>query len=173
MKKFSSFKIEKNRLIKEDVESLSPEIMATMQLGARNPNTMPSVPTVSKSEPAKFISKLFESREMAHIYHLQVKNEGSFAAHKALQEYYEGILDIIDELIETYQGQYDIIENYDIIDTNGTKSVDKIQYFIDLAEFIKSTRKVAFLQEDSHLQNIIDEVVALIYRTLYKLKNLK
>ena len=35
------------------------------------------------------------------------------------------------------------------------------------------TRKVAFLEEDTHLQNIIDEMVGLIYRTLYKLKNLK
>lgn len=172
MEKFSKFKIEK--IIKEDIENLSPEIMATMQLGARNTNTIPeNIPAVSKSEPAKFISKLFESREMANIYHYQARGEGSASAHKALEEYYLGILELIDELIEVYQGQYDIIENYDQIDTNGTKSVDRIQYFIDLAEFIKSTRKVAFLQEDSHLQNIVDEAVALIYRTLYKLKYLK
>ena len=34
---------------------------------------------------------------------------------------------------------------------------------------MKSRRK-AISAEDTHLQNIIDEVVALIYRTLYKLK---
>ncbi len=177
MKKFSDFKID--RLIKESDEGV---------IGA--PNPLPTPPTgelispikgaldmstgiVAKSEPSKFVSKMFESREMAHIYHLQIKGDGSYAGHKALDEYYSGILDLIDELIETYQGQYDIIENYEQIDTNGTNTVDKIQYFIELAEFIKSTRKVAFLEEDSHLQNIIDEMVGLIYRTLYKLKNLK
>jgi DNA-binding ferritin-like protein len=110
---------------------------------------------------------------MAHIYHLQITGDGSYSGHKALDKYYNSVLDLIDELIETYQGQYDIIQHYDVINTEGTKSVDKIQYFIDLVEFIKQTRKVAFLEEDSHLQNIIDEVVGLIYRTLYKLKNLK
>lgn len=147
-----------------------------------NPNLYPNlvVPTListnnieTKSEPSKFISKMFESREMAHVYHLQITGEGSYSGHKALDEYYNGILDLIDTLTEVYQGQYDIIENYDIIDTSVTKTLDKIQYFISLAEFIKSTRKNAFLEEDTHLQNIIDEMVLLIYQTLYKLKNLK
>ena len=167
MKKFTEFKFEKTKLIKEDAE-----IPVDMPMQVPQTTQAPE-PQVQQSEPAKFVSKLFESREMAHVYHLQITGEGSYAGHKALDEYYNGILDLIDELIETYQGQYDIIEHYDMINTDGTKSVDKIQYFIDLAEFIKSTRKVAFLEEDSHLQNIIDEAVGLIYRTLYKLKNLK
>jgi DNA-binding ferritin-like protein len=166
MKKFTNFNFEKNRLIKEDVET-------PVDMSIQAPSTVSEAPQVQQSEPAKFVSKLFESREMAHVYHLQITGEGSYAGHKALDKYYNGILDFIDEFVETYQGQYNIIENYDVISTEGTKSVDKIQYFIDLAEFIKQTRKVAFLEEDSHLQNIIDEVVGLIYRTLYKLKNLK
>lgn len=118
----------------------------------------------------KFFSKLFESREMAHIYHLTVKGEpGSHAAHKALQEYYEGILEFIDEMIEVYQGQYGIIENYDMIDTKETKTKDKIEYFEELVEFVK-TEKKCIKTEDSHLLNIVDEAVALIYKTLYKLK---
>ena len=154
-----------------------------MPIGASNnltpPRTGEEIPhsnaigVVTKSEPSKFVSKLFESREMAHIYHLQIKGDGSYAGHKALDEYYSGILDLIDSIVEIYQGQYDIIENYDMIDTNGTKTLDKIQYFTELAEFIKQTRYKAFLEEDTHLHNIIDEAVSLIYRTLYKLKNLK
>ena len=158
MEKFTTFKIE--RLIKEDVEAIIPA-------------NLPQQPQITQSEPAKFVSKLFESREMAHVYHLQITGEGSYAGHKALDEYYNGILDFIDELIETYQGQYSIIEHYDVINTDVTKTLDKIQYFTELAEFIKQTRYKAFLQEDSHLQNIIDEMVGLTYRTLYKLKNLK
>ena len=118
----------------------------------------------------KFFSKLFESREMAHIYHLTVKGEmGSHAAHTALGDYYEGILGFIDEMIEVYQGQYGIVEGYETIDTSSTQSKDKIEYFEELANFVK-TEKKCIKPEDSHLLNIVDEAVALIYKTLYKLK---
>ena len=120
--------------------------------------------------PAKFFSKLFESREMAHIYHLQVNGEmGSHAKHTALGEYYEGILGFIDDLIEIYQGQYDLIEGYGVIDTSATNSKDTIEYFKELADFIKVERK-CIKDEDTHMHNIIDEVIALIYKTLYKLR---
>lgn len=125
------------------------------------------------SNPVKLFSKLFESREMAHIYHLQVNGEeGSHASHVALNTYYEDILELIDTLIETYSGQYGIVDGYDIIDTNSTRTKDKVAYFEDLVEFIKYSRK-SISAEDTHLQNTIDEVVALIYRTLYKLKFMK
>lgn len=125
------------------------------------------------SNPAKFFSKLFESREMAHIYHLQVNGDmGSHAKHTALGDYYDGVLGFIDDIIETYQGQYGIIEEYDVIDTKETKSKDTIEYFNELARFIKEERK-CINAEDTHLHNIIDEVVALVYKTLYKLKYTK
>lgn len=124
------------------------------------------------SNPVKLFSKLFESREMAHIYHLQVNGDGSHASHVALNTYYEDILELIDTLIETYSGQYGIVDGYDIIDTNSTRTKDKVAYFEDLVEFIKYSRK-SISAEDTHLQNTIDEVVALIYRTLYKLKFMK
>ncbi len=125
------------------------------------------------SNPVKLFSKLFESREMAHIYHLQVNGEeGSLASHLALGDYYDNILELIDSLIETYSGQYGIVDGYDIIDTNSTRTKEKVAYFEDLAEFIKYARK-SISAEDTHLQSIIDEVVALVYRTLYKLKFMK
>lgn len=134
------------------------------------PEPQPQQTEQTTATPVAFFSKLFESREMAHIYHLQVNGEmGSHAAHTALNDYYEGVLDFIDELIETYQGQYGIVEGYDVIDTSSTKSTDKIEYFDTLVTFIKEGRK-AISAEDTHLHNIIDEVIALVYRTLYKLK---
>lgn len=119
---------------------------------------------------SNLFSKLFESREMAHIYHLQVKDKG-LAPHLALNEYYEGVIDLIDNLVEVWQGQYEIVENYDTIDTKETNSKEKIEYFTELAQFIKNNR-TCISTEDTHLHNIIDEIVALIYKTLYKLKYL-
>lgn len=132
-----------------------------------------NVETINKSDISKFVSKIFESRQMAHVFHLQTKGNGSYAQHKALEKYYEGILDFIDDLVEVYSGQYEIIENYEHIDTSDSINRDKLKYFVELADFIKNNRFVSISKEDTHLQNIIDEIVALIYKTLYKLKNLQ
>ena len=123
-----------------------------------------------KTDVVKFLSKIFETREMSHKYHLQVKGDmGSYAAHVALGAYYEGIQDLVDTLVEVYQGQYEIVEGYDIIDTSITQTKERIAYFQESVAFIRETR-VCIPQEDTHLHNIIDEIVALLYRTLYKLK---
>ena len=79
---------------------------------------------------------------------------------------------LIDDLIETYQGQYGIIEEYDVIDTKDTKSKDTIEYFNELARFVKEERKCINL-EDTHLHSVIDDIVVLVYKTLYKLKYTK
>jgi hypothetical protein len=101
----------------------------------------------------QFFSKLFESREMAHIYHLQDKE--SYKNHVVLDEYYTDVLDLI--------------EGYDIIDTSGTKSKNVIDYFKELTSFITNNRNI-FSDKDTHLHSIIDDVLILIYKSLYKLK---
>jgi len=161
MKKFSTFKFNHKRINEqEEIDIVRPEL-----------EEQPVEETQNLSEASKFFSKLFESREMAHVYHLSVKGDmGSYAAHVALGAYYEGILEFIDELIETYQGQYELVESFDMINTIDTKSKPPIEYFEELVMFIKSTRNTSLSPEDTHLQNVIDEVVGLIYRTLYKLK---
>lgn len=164
MEKFSNFK-KYSRINEQEANDLYPQSLL-QQRSQEQPNEQ-----VTKSEPAKFFSKLFESREMAHMYHLQVRGDmGSHAAHTALNEYYEGVIEHIDGLVEIYQGQYDVVDDYDVIDTSVTKTKDKIEYFQELAKFIKDTRNMAILPEDTHLQNIIDEIVADVYHLLYKLR---
>ena len=58
---------------------------------------------------ASFVSTLFHSRTQAHTFHLQTN---SFAAHKALNEYYDEIINIVDGLVESYQGRYGILKGY-------------------------------------------------------------
>lgn len=119
----------------------------------------------------KFFSKLFESKEMAHVYHLRVKGEeGSYSDHIALGHYYEEVPDLIDELIEVYMGQYDVIEGYDIIDTGVSRDLDPLEYFMGISEFIKSEKYRAIPKEDTHLHSIIDMITSLVYRLTYKLK---
>lgn len=170
MKKFSDFS--KNWKKVNEQEDPVANLPQNIQTGEERPEEKKEEESkeTSSVDPAKFFSKLFESREMAHVYHLQVRgDEGSYAAHMALGAYYDGVLGFIDDLIEIYQGQYDIIDGYDTIDTSTTKSKDKVEYFKEVAEFIKAERK-CISADDTHLHNIIDEVLALIYKTLYKLR---
>jgi hypothetical protein len=115
----------------------------------------------------KFISILLSSREQAHIFHLQTP---SYAQHKALQGYYEGIVDLIDTYVESYQGRYGILKGYKpsntILEDDST-----VSYFMGLQKFVDETRSQ--LPQDGELNNTVDEIVGLISSTVYKLKFLK
>ena len=129
-----------------------------------------------KSDVVAFFSKIFESKEVAHVFHLQVRAEmGSEAKHLALQAYYEGdVTEILDDLIEMHQGQFGkIITGYDIIDTAKNAKMDPIEYFTDLADFIKKERYNCFDEDDTHYFNLIDDLLVIIYKLLYKLKFLR
>lgn len=114
------------------------------------------------------ISALLHSQTQVHVFHLQTK---SYAEHKALQNYYEGIDAIVDGIVESYQGKYDVLTKYDSIKTQDYESLEKtIMYFEKLDNMIESARKSV---KESYIQNQIDTVQELIFSTLYKLRFLK
>jgi DNA-binding ferritin-like protein len=117
-----------------------------------------------------FLGTLMQSRNQAHIYHLQVAGPGSNAAHLALQAYYEGIIPIIDAIAESIQGRHGIIRGYKM---EGMIREDNnyVVYFEALAKFVETIRTQC--PQDSYIQNQIDTVVELIESTKYKLKNLQ
>jgi hypothetical protein len=114
------------------------------------------------------ISKLLHSRTQTHIFHLQ---SNSYAEHEALDDFYNEIVDLIDGLVESYQGQYGIIKKYDNYTLNMYKNSEQvITYFEVLAENIEDLRSVT---DGNFLQGKLDDVLELINSTIYKLKNLK
>jgi DNA-binding ferritin-like protein len=117
-------------------------------------------------------SLFFHSRTQAHVFHLGVNGPGSFAAHAALNVYYDEIVGIIDGLVESYQGKYGLItfQEVDGLDTNcDIKNI--IKYFVKLIAGLDKLRTAEKLQ-DSWIQNQIDNVEELLYSTKYKLENL-
>ena len=117
----------------------------------------------------QFVSTLLASRTQAHIFHLQTP---SFAAHKALNDYYDEIVGITDSLVESYQGKYGIITGYGNIALQEYESCEAIiMFFETLCMYIEKSRTV--ICQDSYIQNQIDEIVALIKSTIYKLRFLK
>ena len=112
------------------------------------------------------LGTLMQSRNQAHIYHLQVQGPGSFAAHKALQEYYEGIVPLIDSVAEGIQGRYGIITGYKMPEAIREDGNAKM-YFEGLSKFVETLRQD--ITQDSYIQNEVDTIVMLIEDTKYKL----
>lgn len=111
---------------------------------------------------ARYISLLMTSRNQAHTFHLLTT---SFAMHKALQDYYEGIVPLLDDWAEAYMGKYGRFPKVKIAQRVSSDPKQSAKYFRGL---LASLRKLK-LPKDTYLQNIQDEIVALIRSTLYKL----
>lgn len=115
----------------------------------------------------EMIAILFLSREIAHREHLRTT---SYAAHKALQEFYESIIPLADTLAETYQGRYGMLKPIPYLKPDSDDIVDALENLLDDIEDLRTT---AFKKDDTALQNIVDEIVALYMQTLYMLKRFK
>ena len=118
-------------------------------------------------------SLFFHSRTQAHVFHLGVKGPGAFSAHMALNTYYDEIIELIDGLVESYQGKYGLIKFQPVngLDTNcDVKNI--ISYFEKLCIALDKLRKDEKLKA-SYIQNQIDGIEELLYSTKYKLVNLQ
>jgi hypothetical protein len=88
-----------------------------------------------------------------------------------LGDYYDSISGLIDGLVEVYQGKEGLIQlsGIGVLDKNNDiKNI--INYFEKLCAMVAKLRQNPKLQ-DSWIQNDIDTVVSLLYKTKYKLVN--
>jgi len=108
--------------------------------------------------PNKLIGALFHSRDTMHLTHLQTT---SFAEHKALNEYYDGILELTDTFTETYFGRF---KRIDIV-IPESKMMSSVEHLKEMQKMIDGERE----NYSSELQNIMDEMLGLINKTLYLL----
>ena len=108
-----------------------------------------------------------------HAWRLHLKAK-KYSVHVILEEYYKEALDIIDGLIEHYQGicKCDIIT--DDISLICVKNEDPFIYFTDLREYILSyvNNSYNFNEKTLEIKSDIDDLLRLIDSTLYKLGNL-
>lgn len=112
-----------------------------------------------------FMGQLFLARDVTHSVHL---NTRSYAKHVALNEFYDGVIDLADKFAEAYQGKYGLIGPISLQSAKKTNNV--VEFLEDQAKDIESTRYKVVDKECTPLQNIIDEILGLYYSTLYKLK---
>ena len=117
---------------------------------------------------SEMISLLLHSRTQAHTLHLQTE---SYPEHMALNGYYDGIGDIVDGLVESYQGKYGILKGYKSYDLTEYKSTESTTKY--LKELCGKIEKLRDCCKDSYIQNQIDTACELINSTVYKLRFLK
>ena len=86
--------------------------------------------------------------------------------HVTLNEFYDKAIDIVDDIIEQYQGIYGVVED---TFTNCIVSEGKSEseYLTELKTFVENNRCV--LGDHSEINSTIDEFLALIDSTIYKI----
>lgn len=110
----------------------------------------------------RFLGMLMNSREQAHAFHLTTN---SFAQHKALQAYYEGIVPLLDDWAEAYMGKYGRLKRISINKRFMSDPKKARQYFRSLLTRLRLLK----LPKDSYLKSIQDEITVLIRQTMYQL----
>ena len=114
-----------------------------------------------------FIMKLFHARTVAHVLHLKTRQ---LSVHLALNTFYDEIIPLADSLAEAYQGEHGLIGEFP---PKFEMCSDPLELTESLLDWIAEHRTEIGDPDDTHLQNIIDEIVALTNSTQYKLKFLK
>jgi hypothetical protein len=116
----------------------------------------------------KLLSILLSSNTQAQIFHRQTK---SFSEHMTLGTYYDEIIELVDDLTESAQGELGILSGYVAFPLVGYKdNAQVVGYFTDICKQLTELRKSI---PQSYLQNQIDSIEELLYSTKYKLVNLK
>ena len=116
-------------------------------------------------KPADFVGMLFLARDVTHSVHL---NTRSYAKHKALGSFYDKVVDLADSFAEAYQGRHGLIGPITLMSAKKTSNV--VEFLQDQLAEIESNRYKFCDEDDSAIQNIIDEIISLYLSTLYKLR---
>jgi DNA-binding ferritin-like protein len=119
----------------------------------------------------QFIAVLFLARDLAHRAHLRTTGPGSFARHEALGDFYPAVVDFADTLAEAYQGCELTLIDIPLLDNEFPGEIkESLQA---QRKWIKANRYKAVEKDETQMQNIIDEIVALYDRTIFKLHYLQ
>ena len=113
----------------------------------------------------EFLGLLFLARDVAHSVHL---NTRSFSKHEALNIFYNRIIGAADDFAEAYQGRYGLIGPITLHSAKKTANI--IEFLQDSLAEIEACRYEVCDKSDSAMQQLIDNIVEIYLRTLYKLK---
>ena len=123
----------------------------------------------------QLISRVFYARNLAHFEHWRVSDadeefgHGSYAKHVALGAFYDEVIDALDNLVEAYQGAFDLIG---AIPAPKDTPSDALKALEGDAAWIEEHHE-DICQGNRAVANLIDTLTGVYLSTIYKLKNLK
>jgi len=119
-----------------------------------------------KVKLSEFFMRVWAAARAAHLAHLMTS---SFAAHSALNEFYTGIIPLLDGVMESAIARIGRLET---LPANvNEKAFDGLQIVGNLTAWIDQNR--ALISQNSEIQNKIDEILDLCNTTSYKLRELR
>lgn len=92
-----------------------------------------------------------------------------YSKHMALDEFYKEMPELVDDLIEGWQGEHGKVDEY-INVFDDASEMTAIDYLENLHEFCKAGRKL--IEGEPELESDMDSIMQMISSTLYKLKEL-
>lgn len=169
----------KGRLLKRNPEPA--KTLSRPQLSVTQPKSEPAKPQPTPDSgvggssldtmTAACATEMMNAAVSFHRLHLKVTGDGSFAAHKALGEFYEGLHGHADTLVEGYQGVAEKLLKYtDMPIRTLDTTADAVGYLRDL---YNSVNKLQGMMPYSEIVNNLDLVKDSINSTKYKLLFLK
>lgn len=115
----------------------------------------------------QLVALCFEARTRTHIQHLQTR---SFAAHKALNEFYDAVIPLADAYAEAVLGTENPEELVFVSELEFPAGQSPVDTLETLRSWIEANR--ADCGATPELQAAIDDIQTLVVQTLYKLKTL-
>lgn len=117
----------------------------------------------------QLISRVFYARNVAHFEHWRATGTGSYAKHKALGNFYDDVIEALDDVVEAYQGAFDLIGN---IPAPETPKGDVLALLEADADWIEENHEDV-CKGNRAVANLLDGVTGVYLSAIYKLRNLK
>lgn len=121
-------------------------------------------PMTTTRNPDDIIRNLAQFFIQIRAFHWQTE---SFAQHKASDDTYESINDILDKLVESYQGYYGRVKIGGQLNIFNLENLNLEQWLGSIVQEIEELR--CLVKEQSDLCNIIDEFLGAISKFRYLL----
>ena len=170
--------MEKPRMLKRNPETSSNRVVLDIISPAKSESAKPQpTPTTGvggsslDNMVAACAMELMNARNSFHKLHLKVTGEGSYAAHIAIGDFYDGLPGHADTLVEGYQGVSEkILECKDVACRTLDTVADGVAYIRDIYAMVN---KLQAMLPYSEIVNNLDLVKDSINSTKYKLLFLK
>lgn len=115
----------------------------------------------------EMIARVFAARDAAHLEHWRTKNGEE---HRALGDFYDGVIDKVDKYVEAHQGAFGLVGD---VKLEQTKSTGKISEFLRDEMVWLTENRSQIARSIPALENLLDDLTGLYLTTLYKLENLR